>query len=261
MKSTLGAAQERWIYSTPAVQGNLAVCGNSAVLAGYGAEGGHQRWTNNFGNDWAASYGSPSLAGPLVLMGGMWLANKKLDSSIYALDAQTGMHKWSIESRGIHGCVSIAPGVGFAVDVSGKLHAIDLEGGKLSASMDLEKGWSMSTPAVSPDLLVVPTGAGTVHGFNPRTLEHTWKFTAGKSIWNMSPYDATRKAVFSSPTITADAVFIGCSDGHLYALDKQSGQPRWKYNFGVPTLSTPCVSGNTLFTAAYDGNVYAFTSR
>jgi outer membrane protein assembly factor BamB/predicted phosphodiesterase len=253
--------QRRWIYSSPAVQDKLAVLGSGALMMAVGAQSGESRWMSKITPDWISSYASPSLAGPSIIMGANWHNDNRKPASIFALNAQNGQVLWKNECKGIHASVAVVAGRGFAVDIDGKFKVIDLETGKDIYSKQLEKGWSMSTPAVDPQVVVVPTGDGTIHAFDFNTLEERWTFHAKGSMWKISPYSKEKNAVFSSPTIAGDTVFVGSSDGRLYALDKLSGAVRWYYDLGVPTLATPCVSGNALFTAAYDGTVYAFTSR
>jgi outer membrane protein assembly factor BamB len=255
------ASQPRWLYSSPAVQGKLAVIGNAAYLQAMDPRFGELKWTNNFGTDWISSNASPSLAGEVVLMAGNWQEKNGRPASIYALDVNHGQVKWVNVCEGTHNSVSISPGRGYAVDTHGVLKDIDLENGVDLTTRTVGKGWSLSTPAVDEEVVIAAGASGEVHAFETATMRERWVFRSGKGMWNMAPYDKSHMAVFSSPTIAGNTVYIGCSDGRLYALDKSSGQVTWSYDFGVPTLSTPCVSGNSLFTAAYDGNVYAFTAR
>lgn len=252
--------QQRWIYSSPAVQGHLAVVGNSALLQALNAQFGELRWTNNFGTDWEASYASPTIAGDLIIMGANWLEHDGKPASIYAVDVDHGQLKWINPCEGTHSSVAVNQGRGYAVDTHGVLKVIDLATGADMTTRTVGKGWSLSTPAVDDEIVVAAGASGEVHAFDMVTMRERWIFRSRKGLWNMAPYDKSHAAVFSSPTIAGGFVYIGCSDGRLYALDKNTGDVRWFYDFGVPTLSTPCISGNTLFTAAYDGNVYAFTS-
>jgi outer membrane protein assembly factor BamB len=61
--------------------------------------------------------------------------------------------------------------------------------------------------------------------------------------------------------IAGDQVFFGSADGRIYGLDLKTGQELWTYVIGVPVMSTPLVTGNVLYVAAYDGRIYAFTSQ
>jgi len=48
-------------------------------------------------------------------------------------------------------------------------------------------------------------------------------------------------------------------NGNINALDKSTGAVLTTYRLGIPTISSPAVSGNTLFISAMDGYVYALT--
>ncbi|MGI8907236.1 MAG: PQQ-binding-like beta-propeller repeat protein [Candidatus Sumerlaeaceae bacterium] len=253
--------QQHWFYSGPAIQGRLAILGSSAMLQALDSQFGEHKWTNNFGKDWISSYACPTLAGDIVIMGANWLNKDKKAASIYALDVNNGQVKWVNECKGTHGSIAVAQGRGYAIDTLGALKIIDLQNGQDITTRSLGKGSPLSTPAVDPEVVIAAGAAGEVHCYNTQTLEERWVFRTGNGLWKLSPYDKTSAAVFSSPTIAGQHVYIGCSDGKLYALDKATGDVRWFYDFGVPVLSTPCISGNTLFAAAYDGTVYAFTSN
>jgi outer membrane protein assembly factor BamB len=256
-----GGTQQRWIYSSPVVVDGAAFLGSPPRFARVPSGGGAAEWTSSFGGDWICSAASPAVTDGLVIMGAMWLDKQRKPASIYAMDARTGDVRWTNECGGVAGSVAVHGGRGYAVDSKGRLKVLNLTTGKDEFTTALEAGWSLSTPAVDGDTLVVPTGAGTVHAFDLATLQPKWRFTAGRGIWKMIPYDKKGVAAFSSPTIAGDIVLIGSGDGNLYALDKATGAVRWRHAFGVPVLSTPCVSGNAVFAAAYDGNLYAFTPR
>lgn len=67
--------------------------------------------------------------------------------------------------------------------------------------------------------------------------------------------------VRSSPVVTGGTVYVGSSDGSLYALDAGRGTLEWKYDAGAPVTSTPAVAGNTIVLTATDGSVQAVSRR
>jgi eukaryotic-like serine/threonine-protein kinase len=71
-----------------------------------------------------------------------------------------------------------------------------------------------------------------------------WKFhTGGK--------------VYSSPAIAAGVVYVGSSDGNLYAIDLASGTEKWRFAAHSRTTSSPAVAGGLVYFSAFDGNLYA----
>ena len=75
---------------------------------------------------------------------------------------------------------------------------------------------------------------------------------------------ATGGAVDSSPSITSGVVYVGSSDGKLYAYAAGCGTlqaactPIWKGSTGGAITSSPAVASGDVFVGSADGKVYAF---
>ena len=79
---------------------------------------------------------------------------------------------------------------------------------------------------------------------------------AGDLLWRYE----TGGGVSSSPTLTGGVVYVGSSDGYLYALDAACGDLLWKYRMtslhgGV--FSSPTVSDGIVYVGSGDGYLYA----
>src|SRR6185295_15353874 len=70
----------------------------------------------------------------------------------------------------------------------------------------------------------------------------------------------TAGAVFSSPAIVGGVVFIGSSDGCLYAVDQQTGQQKWKVTTEGPVASSPAVADGVVYFGSFDGGFYALAA-
>jgi len=57
----------------------------------------------------------------------------------------------------------------------------------------------------------------------------------------------TAGAVRSSPTVADDVVFVGSTDGRLYALDATLGAELWHFEGDSPVVSTAAVAGGLVF--------------
>src|ERR1700741_538925 len=74
----------------------------------------------------------------------------------------------------------------------------------------------------------------------PKFSQVKWKFhTAG--------------AVISSPAVANGAIFIGSTDGNLYAIDLESGAQMWKLFTGVRVTSSPAVENGVVYFGSYSG--------
>ncbi len=67
----------------------------------------------------------------------------------------------------------------------------------------------------------------------------------------------TEGTVRSSPAVTRDRVYIGSSDGNLYALDRATGVVRWKHDAGGSVLSSPAVARGLVLFAKRNGTLVA----
>ena len=66
--------------------------------------------------------------------------------------------------------------------------------------------------------------------------------------------------MYSSPAIGADGtVYIGSSDGRVYALDGSSGSLKWSYATGAQVWSSPAIGADgTVYVGSEGGKLYAF---
>jgi outer membrane protein assembly factor BamB len=67
--------------------------------------------------------------------------------------------------------------------------------------------------------------------------------------------------VRSSPTVLGDWLYVGSSDGHLYAIDRATGSPRWTANVASPVNSSPAVAAGLVILGSRDGTFHARDAR
>jgi outer membrane protein assembly factor BamB len=104
-------------------------------------------------------------------------------------------------------------------------------------------------------LLNVPLSfaQNTFHGNNARTGVYEtpgprqlggvkWTFKAGG-------------AIVTSPVIADGVVYISAMDGHLYAIDEQSGKEKWNFKSRMPIASSPAVTGDSLYFVSSAGSL------
>ncbi len=63
--------------------------------------------------------------------------------------------------------------------------------------------------------------------------------------------------VISSPAVANGIIYVGSTDGNLYAVDLESGTQRWKFETKVRVTSSPAVSAGMVYFGSYDGTFYA----
>ena len=67
----------------------------------------------------------------------------------------------------------------------------------------------------------------------------------------------TAGMVTSSPAVAGGTVYVGSTDGNLYAVDRESGAQKWKFDAKSRVVSSPAVANGAVYFTAYDGGLYA----
>lgn len=89
-----------------------------------------------------------------------------------------------------------------------------------------------------------PEHLGVYASAAPTLATLAWKFKTGGRV-------------ISSPLVVGDAVYVGSTDGALYALARADGTLRWKFATAGPVNSSPAFSDGVVYVGSIDGNVYA----
>lgn len=67
--------------------------------------------------------------------------------------------------------------------------------------------------------------------------------------------------VRSSPTVVGEWLYIGSSDGHMYALDRTTGSLLWRADVASPINSSPAVAAGLVVFGSRDGTFHAYAAR
>ncbi|MCH8205615.1 MAG: PQQ-binding-like beta-propeller repeat protein [Chloroflexi bacterium] len=138
------------------------------------------------------------------------------------------------------------------------------------------EGWSGA--AVSDDALYIGTREGTVRAIYLGRAEDGEMVPEGgrelgEIIWEFELRgDEQFRAVYGTPAVFEDVVYVGGYDGYLYALSREGDpefprQPKllWQERVGRgvdddvdPIVATPVVAEGLLLVASSDGYLYAY---
>lgn len=67
----------------------------------------------------------------------------------------------------------------------------------------------------------------------------------------------TGGAIVASPAIAGGVVYIPSMDGHLYAIDQETGKEKWNFKSSMPIASSPAVSDGLLYFVSSAGSLAA----
>ena len=190
------------------------------------------------------SYSSPILHEGMLYVGNM-------DGRLYALDAATGVLRWYYTTSGPLTSTPLIDGnLMFFGSNDARMHGIDLRSRKNVWTV-VTKDWVLSSPRIDNGLVFF--------GSNDRRV-FAVEADNGAQIWTSSVSTAE---VVSSPTPYQDVVIFGggSGDNHIYAINKETGEPFWKYETGGKIYADPVIKDKKLFVASTDGHLYAFSLR
>jgi len=106
------------------------------------------------------------------------------------------------------------------------------------------------SPCVSGEILYI----GTTHG--AMNALHT---SNGQLKWSHI-FENNQMGIRSSAVVWKKRVYFGSGDGHIYALDCEDGNPKWKYQTNGQIDSTPTIVSDMLYVGSDDGAIYALTA-
>jgi len=269
-----------WLYhaeggigSTPAVaDGKLYVLGRDGYLAALDAATGKALWRFRTGGEARfgvpGGYGMPRadgitpdpwdfwLSAPLVQDGRVYFGSS--DHHVYALDAITGQETWRFEADdSIHTAPVLSDGRLFIATWGTKLYALDaatgaklwdFQGGK-DADIGIFQGFS-AAPTVDGDTVYIGSRDGYMRAFD---------MADGTLCW---AYDAEKSWVLATAAVDADNLYFPTSDTTIFvALDKRTGQEKYRTDTRVWTYTSPVIAGDYAFAGTMTGDLYGFDKR
>ena len=129
-------------------------------------------------------------------------------------------------------------------DVVGSLGGSNLSCGRVNNPMAL-----YGTPAVANGRMYIAAYDGTV----------LWVEANGGTAVSDPRFD-TGRAIVGSVAIADDTLFVGSSNGILYALDLNLNE-KWRFSTDEEIYSTPVVKDGVVYIASADHNLYAIDAE
>jgi outer membrane protein assembly factor BamB len=171
----------------------------------------------------------------------------------------------------IHASPVAAEGRVFVGAENGNLYALDAKTHALQWLYHA-RGGIASTPAVADGTVYFLDRAGDVHALKAADGAPLWTFrTQGEAVFaahgmfglprDGQPVPDPWDLYLSSPLVHDGKVYVGSSDGHLYALDAKDGKLAWAWRTGGMVHSSPALAGNNVVVGSWDGAVYALDAQ
>ncbi len=180
--------------------------------------------------------------------------------------------KWKFATKGqIYSSPAMAGGVLFFGSTDHHLYAVDADTGR--EKWNFKTGSRVvSSPAVESGLVYFGSYDGNFYAIDASTGQQKWKFAtggerrfAGKHLHGAQPVTESMPDPFdfflSSPAVTGGTVFFGSGDGNVYALNAADGSVKWKFKTGDVVHASPAIAGGTAYIGSWDSYFYALDAE
>ncbi len=235
------------VHSSPAISGGTLYIGSwDTYLYALDATSGKELWRFKTGDDAEIHNHVGIQASPAVADGTVYLGCR--DSNVYAVDAKTGKQKWLYSTKGswVNNSAAVYEGkVFFGTSLPGLLHAVDAKTGAEVFSLDT-KFPVFASIAIANGMLYFGTLDGKFTAVDLKTQKAVWVFqneTSKQALPAIQNPDGTLNfgaimpqnfyddmviavgkllsvgSILSSPVVVKDVIYVGSTDGNLYALD------------------------------------------
>jgi outer membrane protein assembly factor BamB len=234
------------VHASPAIANGVLFVGSwDSFFYAIDATSGKEKWRFKTGEDHQIYNQVGIQSSAAVADGTVYFGCR--DSNFYALDAITGQKKWAFNNKGSWVITSPAVENGivyFATSDTALFYALDAKSGAQLFSLKFK--WPMfSSPAIAGNFLYLGSHEGKLLAIDLKNQKLAWEFATDASGRNGpafkkpdgSPnYDVafaedfydelvtgvtkmmSMGTVLSSPVVVDKVIYVGSTDGNLYAL-------------------------------------------
>ena len=235
------------VHASPAVAGNTVYIGSfDGRLYAIDAESGQQKWTFEAGQD-PTYHNQVGFQSSTAVVDGMVYVGCR-DAHVYALDAATGRKKWDYPTSKswVNGTPAVRDGTVYVgTSDTSRFMALDARTGRLKFTYTAG-AYIFSSAALAGDLAYFGSHNGRLYAVNAKTGDLAWQFqTEGAKRDSMKILNAdgglnreamtptfgdfqdmyvdfyrfvSVGAIMGSPAVEEGVVYVGSTDGNLYAL-------------------------------------------
>src|SRR5215207_4748619 len=193
---------------------------------------GRESWRIQLGN--YISRATPALSGNTLFVAAGY--------SLLAIDAETGLERWSVPLRFAGSCSPVVVGdLVYVATQEGHVSAFAIQSGK-EVWHHRNDNLLFGSPAVAEGVVVIADEAGTVTAIDAGT---------GRELWQKS----TGGEAFTTPAIESGVAYVATNEPSLTAFDLKSGSQLWSRDIGGE--SSPAVGHGLIFLGGDDQSVRA----
>jgi len=229
---------------------------DDGVLSAIDKYTGRTFWQRRIG---FLSASTPAAVGSVVYATVLARSDHVEKGAIFALDDATGRTLWS---RGLSSASESSPlvdgGRVFFGSQNGTVYALSAHNGSVLWTYHAE-GSVKASPSLSGGVLYFGDYSGHVQAISERTGRRLWDSGSEGALLGSGTF-------YSTCAVMYGRVFLGNTDGRIYAYDAFTGKLDWAVQTGAYVYASPAVTnapglGPTIYMGSYDGTFYALDAR
>jgi outer membrane protein assembly factor BamB len=229
---------------------------DDGVLSAIDKYTGKTLWSQQLG---ILSAAAPAVVGNTVYATILSRAGAANDGRAAALDARNGHIIWSraLPSRS-ESSPLVDSGKVFFGSEDGTVYALNIHNGHTIWTYHAA-GAVKASPTLKNGVLYFGDYSGHVQAISERTGQRIWLAGSEGALLGSGTFYSTSAVIYGR-------VYLGNTDGRVYAYDADTGRLDWAYQTGAYVYASPAVTdapgiGPTVYVGSYDGNFYALNAR
>jgi YD repeat-containing protein len=230
--------------------------GDDGVLNAINKHTGHTFWSRRVG---ILSASSPAVVGNTVYVTVLARGHGSNSGRVLALNYTDGSIRWS---RDLPSPSESSPlldkGKLFFGSQNGIVYALNAQNGSVLWTYHAP-GAVKASPSLMGGVLFFGDYSGHVQAISEQNGRRLWISGSEGALFGSGTFYSTAAVIYGR-------VFLGNTDGRIYAYDASTGRLDWAVQTGDYVYASPAVTnapglGPTLYLGSYDGTFYALNAR
>jgi outer membrane protein assembly factor BamB len=241
----------------PVIYGNrIYQLADDGVMSALDKQTGHAIWTRSLG---LLSASTPAVTSNTLYATVLSTGHPRHPGRIVALNSATGAIRWF---RSLPSPSESSPLVDhdrvFFGSQDGIVYALKADDGRVLWTYRAG-GAVKASPSLSGGVLYFGDYSGHVQAISEQTGRRLWISSSEGALLGSGTFYSTAAVVYGR-------VFLGNTDGRIYAYDASTGRLDWAVQTGHYVYASPAVTnapglGPTIYLGSYDGTFYALNAR